>query len=474
MAGEPSGEWVAADDVQLDAHEEQAGQRGPVAGKIAVIPDEPMFTASSFAQGAGARPSKPPARARRRAVRAAPARACRAAPDLRGPRLRADPRRARRRQRQVDRARIDPCDGGRRRRDLLRRPAQQGQRVRLGRGQRVGIRIGERVRIRIGSGSVAAAAIDAGAVTPPATPDAQSAEPTADTIAVARDALLADVTGHLTISRRACRPTSRSPARSRSRRASSRPRRRRSMTSRCSRATRSSPRSCTSRPSRRRSTRCGSRSARCARSPATPRPASRWPTCCACKASRRARSSATCRPGSPRRIATRAWSRRCSSCGRQARAARADLERLDSGDDAMEKTGDVRARFRRAMVAFAAGDGATARQLANDVIALQPDHQGAKALLARVTDKVASSDPLPPEDYPRRGRAARRIGQRHRLCGQRRGHRGRHGHAAERRRWRRGLRGRAPKAASSPRPTARTRWSSTTRRSMQSRPASRR
>src|SRR5205807_3640241 len=77
----------------------------------------------------------------------------------------------------------------------------------------------------------------------------------------------------------------------------------------------------------------------------------------------------------------------------------ADLARLDSGDDAMEKTGDVRARFRLAMIAFATGDGAKARELVQDVIALQPEHQGAKALLARVVEKVASGDPLPPEDH---------------------------------------------------------------------------
>jgi tetratricopeptide (TPR) repeat protein len=90
--------------------------------------------------------------------------------------------------------------------------------------------------------------------------------------------------------------------------------------------------------------------------------------------------------------------------------AKADLEKLDAGDGAMEKTGDVRPRFRRAMIAFAAGDGATAKQLAQDVIGVQPEHAGAKALLARVTEKVASTDPMPTEDHNGSGGGAASSG----------------------------------------------------------------
>jgi tetratricopeptide (TPR) repeat protein len=76
------------------------------------------------------------------------------------------------------------------------------------------------------------------------------------------------------------------------------------------------------------------------------------------------------------------------------------LTRLDSGEGALEASGDVRPRFRLAMLAFLAGDAPAAQKAAEEVVALQPEHAGAKALLAKLTDTVAG-DPMPPEDPPK-------------------------------------------------------------------------
>ncbi|HVV86350.1 MAG TPA: tetratricopeptide repeat protein, partial [Kofleriaceae bacterium] len=81
---------------------------------------------------------------------------------------------------------------------------------------------------------------------------------------------------------------------------------------------------------------------------------------------------------------------------KQTPKAKDALTKLDSGDGALEKSGDVRARWRLALIANAAKQPDAARAAAEAVLAAQPDHAGARALLAKV-DAVASTDPMPPE-----------------------------------------------------------------------------
>jgi predicted Zn finger-like uncharacterized protein len=78
--------------------------------------------------------------------------------------------------------------------------------------------------------------------------------------------------------------------------------------------------------------------------------------------------------------------------------ARQILDELDQGHGALERTGDVRPRFRSAMLAFKAGNRAEAQQLAEQVVAAAADHVAAQRLLARLADAVDTSDPMPPED----------------------------------------------------------------------------
>lgn len=73
------------------------------------------------------------------------------------------------------------------------------------------------------------------------------------------------------------------------------------------------------------------------------------------------------------------------------------LGQLDSGDGALEVTGDVRPRWYRARVALARGKHDDARAAAEAVLAAVPEHAGARALLAKL-GSLASSDPMPPED----------------------------------------------------------------------------
>jgi predicted Zn finger-like uncharacterized protein len=78
--------------------------------------------------------------------------------------------------------------------------------------------------------------------------------------------------------------------------------------------------------------------------------------------------------------------------------AKAALQELDRGDGSLEKSGDVRARFRLAALAFTANDKDAAKTAAEQVVAVQPDHAGARALLTRLRDAVSTNDPMPPED----------------------------------------------------------------------------
>ncbi len=78
--------------------------------------------------------------------------------------------------------------------------------------------------------------------------------------------------------------------------------------------------------------------------------------------------------------------------------AKAAFAAIDTGDDKLEASGDVRARFHLALVAYAQNKPADAKTLVDQVLAAQPEHSGAKALAARIETTVVKSDPLPPED----------------------------------------------------------------------------
>jgi predicted Zn finger-like uncharacterized protein len=78
--------------------------------------------------------------------------------------------------------------------------------------------------------------------------------------------------------------------------------------------------------------------------------------------------------------------------------AKAALTTIDQGDGKLETSGDVRARFRLAMIAHAQNRLADAKLLADQVIAAQPEHAATRALLVKLGTAVANTDPLPPED----------------------------------------------------------------------------
>ncbi len=72
------------------------------------------------------------------------------------------------------------------------------------------------------------------------------------------------------------------------------------------------------------------------------------------------------------------------------------LRALDQGQGALEASGDVRPRWHLARVAFLQKRQADARAAAEAVLAAQPEHAGARALLARVG--AVAVDPMPDED----------------------------------------------------------------------------
>jgi len=78
--------------------------------------------------------------------------------------------------------------------------------------------------------------------------------------------------------------------------------------------------------------------------------------------------------------------------------AKALFARVDSGDDKLEVSNDVRARLHLALVALAQNKPADAKPLVDQVLAAQPEHLAAKALAAKLDTLVAKTDPLPPED----------------------------------------------------------------------------
>jgi len=80
------------------------------------------------------------------------------------------------------------------------------------------------------------------------------------------------------------------------------------------------------------------------------------------------------------------------------RRARTLLAALDA-DGALEKTGDVRPRYRLALLDFGTKEYAKARDGADAVLAVQPGHTGSAVLVERVraATAVVTTDPMPPE-----------------------------------------------------------------------------
>ncbi|HSK01103.1 MAG TPA: tetratricopeptide repeat protein, partial [Kofleriaceae bacterium] len=82
--------------------------------------------------------------------------------------------------------------------------------------------------------------------------------------------------------------------------------------------------------------------------------------------------------------------------------ARAALAAIDLVVGKLEGTSDVRARFQLARIALAQGRPADARPLVEQILAVPPEHAGARALAAKLETAVATTDPLPPEE-PKQG-----------------------------------------------------------------------
>lgn len=80
--------------------------------------------------------------------------------------------------------------------------------------------------------------------------------------------------------------------------------------------------------------------------------------------------------------------------------ARKLLASADTGAAALEQSGDVRLRLRAAAAALADGKPTEARAAVDAVLAAQPEHEVAKALLERLERTVSDTDPLPPEEGP--------------------------------------------------------------------------
>jgi predicted Zn finger-like uncharacterized protein len=81
--------------------------------------------------------------------------------------------------------------------------------------------------------------------------------------------------------------------------------------------------------------------------------------------------------------------------------ASAVFSSIDQGDGKLESSGDVRARFHLALALTALNKPADARPLVDAVLAAQPEHAGAKALVVKLETVVAKTDPLPPEEGTR-------------------------------------------------------------------------
>jgi serine/threonine-protein kinase len=76
----------------------------------------------------------------------------------------------------------------------------------------------------------------------------------------------------------------------------------------------------------------------------------------------------------------------------QIEKARAAFAAIDQGDGKLETSGDVRARFHLALALAAQGKAAEARPLVDAILAAQPEHTGARALVGRLETLVGGAD----------------------------------------------------------------------------------
>jgi predicted Zn finger-like uncharacterized protein len=75
--------------------------------------------------------------------------------------------------------------------------------------------------------------------------------------------------------------------------------------------------------------------------------------------------------------------------------------KLDDADQALaaiDDPADVRVKLQRALIALVKNKPEDAKSLAGQVVAVQPDHEAGKALVAKLETAVAKTDPVPPED----------------------------------------------------------------------------
>ncbi len=82
---------------------------------------------------------------------------------------------------------------------------------------------------------------------------------------------------------------------------------------------------------------------------------------------------------------------------------------IDTGEDKLETSGDVRARFHLGLVSYLQNKPADAKPLVEQILAAQPEHAGAKALATRIENTVSKGDPLPPEDGSGAGSAKTNV-----------------------------------------------------------------
>jgi tetratricopeptide (TPR) repeat protein len=90
--------------------------------------------------------------------------------------------------------------------------------------------------------------------------------------------------------------------------------------------------------------------------------------------------------------------------------ARAAFAAIDQADGKLETSGDVRARFHLALALAAQGKAAEARPLVDAILAAQPEHAGARALVGKLETLVIRTDPLPPEEHADGARTAKPPG----------------------------------------------------------------
>jgi predicted Zn finger-like uncharacterized protein len=75
----------------------------------------------------------------------------------------------------------------------------------------------------------------------------------------------------------------------------------------------------------------------------------------------------------------------------------------------IDAAGDARVLFAQALALYVAKKTDDAKKLVDQILAVSPDHDGARALAKKLETAVASTDPLPPEDTPAKGSATKPV-----------------------------------------------------------------